>query len=223
MRTYCIAQGARLGALRWPKWAGNPQKRGYMWGPVGVGVERRMWSCQRDCWRQSLLWGPQPSLRIREISDVCWANIAGWEEAAGGVFNTHLVFAGKYPQPARPLQWGCWCKEDRGARRRSKGFPGGVSAGEGRGSNSTKTRPAAGRMRVPDLKAPWRENTFSPSALSEPAWGPHSPWGGDKWGPSKPMSNHFHAVWRWALDSNINAQTANISWVCPTDASCSMP
>ena len=36
MRTYCIAQGTPLIALRWPKWEGNPQKEGlyditYMW------------------------------------------------------------------------------------------------------------------------------------------------------------------------------------------------
>ena len=31
MRTYCIAQGTLLNALWWPKWEGNPKKRGYMY------------------------------------------------------------------------------------------------------------------------------------------------------------------------------------------------
>ena len=31
MRTYCIAQGTLLGALWWPKWEGNPKKRGCMY------------------------------------------------------------------------------------------------------------------------------------------------------------------------------------------------
>ena len=31
MRTYCIAQGILLSALWWPKWEGNPKKRGYMY------------------------------------------------------------------------------------------------------------------------------------------------------------------------------------------------
>ena len=30
MRTDCIAQGTLLSALWWPKWEGNPKKRGYM-------------------------------------------------------------------------------------------------------------------------------------------------------------------------------------------------
>ena len=29
--TYCIAQGTLLNALWWPKWEGNPKKRGYMY------------------------------------------------------------------------------------------------------------------------------------------------------------------------------------------------
>ena len=31
MRIYCIAQGTLLTALWWPKWEGNPKKRGYMY------------------------------------------------------------------------------------------------------------------------------------------------------------------------------------------------
>ena len=31
MRTCCIAQGTQLSALWWPKWEGNPKKRGYMY------------------------------------------------------------------------------------------------------------------------------------------------------------------------------------------------
>ena len=31
MRTYCVAQGTLLSALWWPKWEGNPKKRGYMY------------------------------------------------------------------------------------------------------------------------------------------------------------------------------------------------
>ena len=31
MRTYCTAQGTLLSALWWPKWEGNPEKRGYMY------------------------------------------------------------------------------------------------------------------------------------------------------------------------------------------------
>ena len=30
-RTYCIARGTLLNALWWPKWEGNPKKRGYMY------------------------------------------------------------------------------------------------------------------------------------------------------------------------------------------------
>ena len=35
MRTYCIAQGTLLSALWWPKWEGNPKKRGYIYIPMG--------------------------------------------------------------------------------------------------------------------------------------------------------------------------------------------
>ena len=31
IRTYCIAQGTLFRALWWPKWEGNPNKRGYMY------------------------------------------------------------------------------------------------------------------------------------------------------------------------------------------------
>ena len=31
MRTYCLAQGSLLNSLWWPKWEGNPQKRGYIY------------------------------------------------------------------------------------------------------------------------------------------------------------------------------------------------
>ena len=30
MRTYCLAQGTPLSALRWLKWEGNPEKEGYI-------------------------------------------------------------------------------------------------------------------------------------------------------------------------------------------------
>ena len=30
MRTFCIAQGTLLNVLWWPKWEGNPKKRGYL-------------------------------------------------------------------------------------------------------------------------------------------------------------------------------------------------
>ena len=40
MKTYCIAQGAVHSALWWPKWEGNPEKRGcmYTW-PSQVALE----------------------------------------------------------------------------------------------------------------------------------------------------------------------------------------
>ena len=31
MRTYCITQGTLMNALWWPKWEGNPKKRGDMY------------------------------------------------------------------------------------------------------------------------------------------------------------------------------------------------
>ena len=45
MRTVCIAQGTLLNALWWPKWEGNPKKRGYVNQFSSVQSLSHVWLC----------------------------------------------------------------------------------------------------------------------------------------------------------------------------------
>ena len=67
MRTYCKGQETLLSALWWPKWEGNPKKRGCMYTymyicfPGGTSGKEPAWQCRRqrcgfDPWLGKISW-----------------------------------------------------------------------------------------------------------------------------------------------------------------------
>lgn len=137
-----------------------------MWGPVGGG---------RGEWRGAVSGtaggkvcsGAPPAQPEDQGKLVMLAEqTRRWEEAAGGVFNTHLgVSVGNIPSLPGPSNGAAGAKRMGAPGEGAKGSQEGSQQGGTRERLAERLALAAGRTRVPDLKAPWREHFLTLSLV----------------------------------------------------------
>lgn len=107
--------------------------------------------------------------------------------SCGRVFDTHLLFAGKYPQPASPVPaplphpsppWGCWCKVNGrdGGRRWWAHGSGFCSDGWGEGGRKRRHKDSPWSREDTGVQTQCRESPLSDLGLIQraPPQGPHS-------------------------------------------------